>query len=159
VSGTRMLTAAGERASEQRSHPARRDCSDAVAAGAARPATMSVRSWQHLSAVRASSCNERNLALLMSGVSACGCCCCCRYLRLITPTLYMNAVVECLKRYLLAQRVVVPGMVVTVLTCLLSPLYNWLLIFRCGRCLLVGSDSTLLCACVPQSNRACQNKP
>lgn len=38
--------------------------------------------------------------------------------------------VECLKRYLLAQRVVVPGMAVTVVTCLLSPLYNWLFIFK-----------------------------
>lgn len=55
-----------------------------------------------------------------------------RYLRIITPTLYTGAVVECLKRYLLAQRVVVPGMVVTVLTCLLAPLYNWLFIFRCS---------------------------
>jgi hypothetical protein len=49
---------------------------------------------------------------------------------LITPTLYTGAVVECLKRYLLAQRVVLPGMVVTIVTCLLSPLYNWLFIFR-----------------------------
>jgi hypothetical protein len=46
------------------------------------------------------------------------------------PTLYTGAVVECLKRYLLAQRVVLPGMVVTVATCLLSPIYNWLFIFK-----------------------------
>ncbi len=53
-----------------------------------------------------------------------------RYLRYITPTLYTGALVECLKRYLLAQRVVLPGMVVTVATCLLSPVYNWLFIFK-----------------------------
>lgn len=76
----------------------------------------------------------------------------CRYLRLITPTLYMNAVVECLKRYLLAQRVVVPGMVVTVLTCLLSPLYNWLFIFRCGDCLLFGLTPLALCMYLPESS-------
>lgn len=76
----------------------------------------------------------------------------CRYLRLITPTLYMNAVVECLKRYLLAQRVVVPGMVVTVLTCLLSPLYNWLFIFRCGDCSLFGlARLPLRYVCICQS--------
>jgi hypothetical protein len=46
------------------------------------------------------------------------------------PTLYTGAVVECLKRYLLAQRVVLPGMVVMVATCLLSPFYNWLFVFR-----------------------------
>lgn len=54
----------------------------------------------------------------------------CRYLRIITPTLYAGALVECIKRYLLAQRVVLPGMVVTVVTCLLCPLYNWLFIFK-----------------------------
>ena len=46
------------------------------------------------------------------------------------PTLYMGAVVECLKRYLLAQRVVLPGILVMVITCLLSPFYNWLFIFK-----------------------------
>lgn len=55
---------------------------------------------------------------------------CDRYLRLITPSLYMGALVECLKRYLLAQRVVVPGVFVTATTCLLSPLYNWVMMFK-----------------------------
>jgi hypothetical protein len=43
----------------------------------------------------------------------------------------MGAVVECLKRYLLAQQVVLPGMVITIITSCLCPLYNWLLIFKC----------------------------
>lgn len=55
---------------------------------------------------------------------------CPRYLRIITPALYAGAVVECLKRYLLAQRVVLPGMVIMVVACMLSPLYNWLFVFR-----------------------------
>jgi Na+-driven multidrug efflux pump len=42
----------------------------------------------------------------------------------------MGAVVECLKRYLLAQQVVLPGMVITIITSCLCPLYNWLLIFK-----------------------------
>jgi hypothetical protein len=42
----------------------------------------------------------------------------------------MGALVECLKRYLLAQRVVVPGVFVTATTCLLSPLYNWVMMFK-----------------------------
>eukprot|EP00878_Enallax_costatus_P024109 GHUV01025702.1.p1 GENE.GHUV01025702.1~~GHUV01025702.1.p1 ORF type:complete len:494 (+),score=51.79 GHUV01025702.1:73-1554(+) len=52
------------------------------------------------------------------------------YLWHITPTLFMGATVECLKRYLLAQQVVLPGMVITVIAACLSPVYNWLLIFR-----------------------------
>jgi hypothetical protein len=40
--------------------------------------------------------------------------------------------VERLKKHLLlAQRVVLPGMVITAVTCLLSPIYNWLFIFKC----------------------------
>jgi hypothetical protein len=42
----------------------------------------------------------------------------------------MGAVVECLKRYLLAQQVVLPGMLITIITSCLCPLYNWLLIFK-----------------------------
>ncbi|WIA28922.1 hypothetical protein OEZ86_011446 [Tetradesmus obliquus] len=53
-----------------------------------------------------------------------------RYLWCILPTLFMGAVVECLKRYLLAQQVVLPGMVITMVTSCLCPLYNWLLIFK-----------------------------
>ncbi|KAF8063707.1 DTX14 [Scenedesmus sp. PABB004] len=52
------------------------------------------------------------------------------YLWAITPTLFMAALTECLKRYLLAQRVVLPGMVVTIVTALAAPLYFWLLTAR-----------------------------
>lgn len=53
-----------------------------------------------------------------------------RYLWHITPTLFMGAVVECLKRYLLAQQVVLPGMIITFLTSCLCPVYNWVLVFK-----------------------------
>jgi hypothetical protein len=42
----------------------------------------------------------------------------------------MGALCECLKRYLLAQRVVVPAMIITIATALVAPLYNWLLLFK-----------------------------
>jgi hypothetical protein len=54
----------------------------------------------------------------------------CSYLWLITPVVYMSALCECLKRYLLAQRVVVPAMIITIATALVAPLYNWLLLFK-----------------------------
>jgi hypothetical protein len=66
------------------------------------------------------------------------------YLTLITPALYAGALVECLKRYLLAQRVVVPGMCVTAVTALLSPLYNWALMFRCVRACVRARTSVCL---------------
>eukprot|EP00775_Hariotina_reticulata_P009063 gene9063-9233_t len=52
------------------------------------------------------------------------------YLRLITPSLFSTALLQCLTRYLLAQRIVLPGMVVSVFTSVLCPLFNGLLVFR-----------------------------
>lgn len=49
---------------------------------------------------------------------------------IVTPSLYSNALVECLRRYLLAQRVVLPGMLITVLSTCACPLYNYVLIYR-----------------------------
>jgi len=53
-----------------------------------------------------------------------------RYLRLISPTLYISVLQECVRRYLLAQRVVRPGMVITAVSTLLSPLYSYALMYR-----------------------------
>jgi Na+-driven multidrug efflux pump len=55
-----------------------------------------------------------------------------RYLWIITPSVYMTATTECLKRYLVAQADVHPGMVITVLNTLAAPLWYWLLMFRWG---------------------------
>jgi hypothetical protein len=54
----------------------------------------------------------------------------CRFLHLIIPCLFLATLNECLRRYLLTQRVVIPGMVITALTGLLTPLYNWLFLFK-----------------------------
>ncbi|KAF8063706.1 Slc47a1 [Scenedesmus sp. PABB004] len=51
----------------------------------------------------------------------------------------MAALTECLKRYLLAQRVVLPGMVVTIVTALAAPLYFWLLTARAWQLGLLGA--------------------
>lgn len=55
-----------------------------------------------------------------------------RYLRNITPTLYISTGSECIRKYLLAQRVVHAPMAINALTFALCPLYNWLLIFKLG---------------------------
>jgi MATE family multidrug resistance protein len=53
-----------------------------------------------------------------------------KYLHQARPALVFACVSEVCKRYLLSQRVVVPGVVVMAVTMLLAPLWCWLLIFR-----------------------------
>lgn len=53
-----------------------------------------------------------------------------RYLALITPCLYLSALSECIRKYLMAQTVVHPTLVATAVTTLLCPLYNWLLVYK-----------------------------
>ncbi|KAI8466628.1 MAG: mate-domain-containing protein [Monoraphidium minutum] len=55
-----------------------------------------------------------------------------RYLRILTPSLFIAAASDTCRRYLTAQRVVVPGMAASIATTCLSPLYNWLFIYRLG---------------------------
>lgn len=54
------------------------------------------------------------------------------YLSILQPALYVSCVTSCLTRYLLAQRVVLPSMAITGITAVLSPVWNWLLIFKLG---------------------------
>lgn len=54
------------------------------------------------------------------------------YLTTLTPSLYAMVLQECLKRYLMAQGVVKPAMVITVLTTCIAPGACWLLIFKWG---------------------------
>ena len=57
------------------------------------------------------------------------CCrCCLRYMRLSLPALYLHVLHECLEKFLLAQRVVQPGVVITAITTALTPMYCYLLI-------------------------------
>jgi MATE family multidrug resistance protein len=53
-----------------------------------------------------------------------------QYLRILIPGLFLLVVNETTRRYFLAQRVVTPGMVTYLITSALSPLYNWLFIYR-----------------------------
>lgn len=53
-----------------------------------------------------------------------------QYLRILIPGLFLLVVNETTRRYFLAQRVVTPGMVTYLITSSLSPLYNWLFIYR-----------------------------
>ncbi|EFN59041.1 hypothetical protein CHLNCDRAFT_19008 [Chlorella variabilis] len=55
-----------------------------------------------------------------------------RYLLLSTPALLLAGMFECLKRYLMAQGCVQPVTAVCSVALALSPLFNWLLIFKLG---------------------------
>ncbi len=52
------------------------------------------------------------------------------YLWLISPTIFLTALCECIRRYLMAQRVVLPSTVAYIAVALVAPLYNWLFVFR-----------------------------
>lgn len=56
-----------------------------------------------------------------------------RYLKQARPALIFAALSEVLKRYLLAQRVVVPGVVAMAVTTLLSPAYCYAFVFALGK--------------------------
>lgn len=54
-----------------------------------------------------------------------------RFTLALAPALFMDAADQCCRRYLAAQAVVQPLMVVTLLATLLTPLYLWLFVARC----------------------------
>lgn len=51
---------------------------------------------------------------------------------MLAPCLLMDAVDQCCRRYLAAQSVVQPPMAITMLATLLTPLFLWWFIFKCG---------------------------
>lgn len=51
-----------------------------------------------------------------------------RYLSILTPSLFIAAASDTTRRYLLAQRVVLPGMAASIATTALAPAYNYYLI-------------------------------
>jgi hypothetical protein len=53
-----------------------------------------------------------------------------RYLSALAPSLYCYVAQECLKRYLMAQGVVKPAMLITIATTCASPLLYWLFMFK-----------------------------
>jgi len=55
---------------------------------------------------------------------------CARYLQLIAPTIFVQAVASNTQRYLLAQRIVKSGSICTIITAAFCPLFNWLLIYK-----------------------------
>ncbi|PSC70154.1 MATE efflux family [Micractinium conductrix] len=55
-----------------------------------------------------------------------------RFMLRATPALLFTAIFEAQKRYLMAQEAVRPATVVTAIALCLSPLYNWILIFKLG---------------------------
>ncbi|GAB4817791.1 hypothetical protein N2152v2_004837 [Parachlorella kessleri] len=73
-----------------------------------------------------------------------------RYLHLAMPGLLVSGAFESIKRYLMAQGIVKPSTVVACVAVALSPLYNWLLIFKLGWGLdgavlaMVAADVTML---------------
>lgn len=54
------------------------------------------------------------------------------FIVLSIPAVVFAGIVECLKRYLMAQGVVTPPAAASAVATLLSPAYNYLLIYQCG---------------------------
>ena len=54
------------------------------------------------------------------------------YLHILIPSLFLTMINETNRKYLLAQRVVTPGMISSICTTALSPVFNWLYIYRYG---------------------------
>ncbi|GBF98590.1 hypothetical protein Rsub_11315 [Raphidocelis subcapitata] len=55
-----------------------------------------------------------------------------RYLAILTPAIFLTVLADTCRRYFLAQRVVLPGMLSSIVVTCLSPLYNWFFIHRLG---------------------------
>ena len=53
-----------------------------------------------------------------------------RYLMLLSPALFLNALAGVLGKYLMAQSSMMPNMLCTVVSALLCPVYNWVLITK-----------------------------
>jgi MATE family multidrug resistance protein len=70
--------------------------------------------WQHMEPLLLALGQEPQIA---AGAAA--------YLSALTPSLYCYAAQECLKRYLMAQGVVTPAMVITIATTATSPFVYW----------------------------------
>lgn len=55
-----------------------------------------------------------------------------RYVMLSVPSVFFSGIAECLKRYLMAQGVVMPTALVSFVSTLMAPAVNWSLIHRAG---------------------------
>eukprot|EP00877_Chromochloris_zofingiensis_P011101 jgi/Chrzof1/6244/Cz17g17070.t1 len=82
----------------------------------------------------------------------------------LAPALVMDAADQCCRRYLSAQAVVQPLMLVTLFATLLTPMYLWYFVFRCGMGLmgaavawdLVQATSLFLMVCYSVYHTSCQ---
>ena len=75
-------------------------------------------------------------------------CCMHRYMCLSLPALYLHVLHECLDKYLLAQRVVKPGVIITIATTMLMPVFCYVLIpmyVLIGSQRVEGFTATVLC--------------
>lgn len=53
-----------------------------------------------------------------------------RYLLLTLPALYLHSVHECMGRFLLAQGIVAPGVVISAITAAMTPVFCYVLVCK-----------------------------